>query len=201
MRRLVCVVEGHGDAAAVPVLCHRVLREILERSDWYVDEQPVRTPRSQLVSRGAGVGEGLERAILLACARDPSAVLVLCDADDDCPAHWGPAVRSLVTRRRDLASARAVMASREFESWFLHGRTQVELDRQKITDPEQLPRDAKKALRRFEPSYSPSTDQQRLVRSLDLRRVWRRSDSFDKLVRSLAELTGSNVPRRPVRRS
>lgn len=200
-RRLGCVVEGHGEVRAVPLLCHRVLRELLavpgER--WGVDRDAVRVPKGKLIDLAPGPTRGkprrheLDRALVLLRARGVTASVVVLDRDEDCPA----ALASDVEPQPWPLPTRAVMASREYESWLLWGREAAERARARAPDPEVGPSDAKGALRRLEPDYGPTTDQERLTRTLDLPRVWSRSRSFDKLVRSLAWLTGAPVPGRP----
>jgi hypothetical protein len=205
MRRLVCVIEGHGERDAAPVLCNRVMRGLLHVNDWYVDEDPVRHPRSLLVDeKGAAPRRppnldprGLPRALALAAARDPAAILVLCDADDDCPVTWGPAVPSTVLAKRGPIPARGVMACREYESWLLWAFPAAEQERAKAVNPESAPRDAKKALEKLVPGYTPPTHQLEQTRRLDLAAVWALSDSFDKFVRSIAVLLQVSPPARP----
>jgi len=207
MRRLVCVIEGHGELEAVPVLCNRVMRSLLQVDDWFVDEEPVRQPRSKLVDQSApsprrGVHPlGMNRALALAAARTPTpaGILVLRDADDDCPAAWGPAVPLTVERGGASVGVHAVMASREFESWLLWGFPAGDRDRVKASDPERSPRDAKKALQRLVAGYTPTTHQLAETRRMNLAAAWAASDSFDKLVRSVAALIGKRPPERPTR--
>src|SRR5687768_18396006 len=97
MKRLVCVVEGKGDVEAIPTLCSRVLHW-LGASAWVVDKQAIRQPRTKLVD-GAVRGPAkpckaaeMARILALAAARDPDAVLVLCDSDDECPGAWASSV-------------------------------------------------------------------------------------------------------------
>jgi hypothetical protein len=202
MHRLVCVVEGHGDVAAVPVLCHRVLRKLLAVTDWYVDENPIRLPRSQLVDekqpspKRPPSGQGIERALQLAARRGPRGILVVCDADDDCPAAWGPKVPAQPAESAAIKVA-AVMASREFESWLLWGFSKADRLRVRAANPDRSPRDARSALRRLVGGYSPGSDQADRAAGLDLARAWAGSDSFDKFVRSIAWLSASNLPPRP----
>lgn len=202
MRQIAVVVEGHGDAEAAPVLCRRILLEVLNARDWTVQREGIRQPRSQLVDESVpsparpAHASGLERALAIALARPvpPDAVLILCDADDDCPAAFGRTC-PCECRRRDLTIAvRGVMACREFESWFLWQRRPA---RDTTWDPECSPRDAKGELRSRLSGYTVRIDQVELVRLLKLRSVWSRSDSFDKLVRSIADLIGRKPPTRP----
>lgn len=200
-RRLVCVVEGKGEVEAIPNLCSRILHA-LHVWDWYVDPTPIRQPRGSLVDGRVASpmrpvrAEGFDRAVLLALrSRRADGVLVLCDSDDDCPAAWGP---SAAARISALCRGAAVMAQREYETWLLHG-----LESAADLDPElvERQRDAKKLLRRNHTSYRPSVHQLALTRQLDIHRCWARSDSFDKLVRSIATLTDAHTPPRPPRRA
>jgi hypothetical protein len=177
MKRLVCIVEGKGDVLAWPRLCVRILAH-LGITGWYVDEQPVRQPRSRLVDESKPPGrrtcnpDGLKRALSLALARHPDAVLVSCDADDDCAALWDPSADEVI---RGLGSGAAVMAVREFEGWFLHGRP--------LHGPPESIRDAKGAMRKFIPNYKATTHQAEETRHINVGAVMRSSRSFRRLVK------------------
>src|SRR5687767_7263017 len=98
-RRLVCIVEGKGEVQALPNLCARILVS-LSAHQWFVDKDPIRRPRSQLVdervkSPGRPCREdGVHKALEQAAARHPDAILVTCDADDDCPGSWAASIDS-----------------------------------------------------------------------------------------------------------
>jgi hypothetical protein len=196
-KRIVCVVEGKGEVKAIPNLCARVLK-LLDVSDWYVDPEPIRQPRSRLVDervpsplRPAREG-GFDDAVQLALrSRRANGVLVLCDSDDDCPATWGTVASA---RLGQHCRGAAVMAVREYEAWLLHGLARAASLRAPQIDAK---RDAKGLLRRYVPGYRPNLHQLEITRELDIGRCWARSDSFDKLVRSLAAITGAPVPARP----
>jgi len=69
--------------------------------------------------------EGLRKLILLARqTRKADAVLVLCVADNDCPATWGPDAERVVS---SLSRGGAVMALREYETWLLLNYTDEQL--------------------------------------------------------------------------
>ena len=201
--RIVCIVEGHGENLAAPVLCSRVLRGLLAVEGWYVERDAIRWSRSKIVDesvasprRPAHTRE-LSRALALAAARSPKGVLLLCDADDDCPASFGRPMPTSVPAGRLAIPVRGVMASREYESWLLWARPDAEREKARAADPERAPRDAKKALAALVPGYSPTSHQELLTRAADLGAIWARSDSFDKLVRSIATLVGAAPPKRP----
>src|SRR6266496_6057257 len=84
--RICCVVEGHGDYKATPILIRRVASEIAPEFPIEIP-QPVRVPRSKLTKTNE-----LEKAVLLAVnkALPHGAVLILADSDDDPPRLLGP---------------------------------------------------------------------------------------------------------------
>lgn len=89
----------------------------------------------------------------------------------------------------------AVMAVREYETWLLYAFDDDELAAARITNPSRI-RGAKEKLRRLVPGYKPTTHQLEITRKIDIRRLRRASDSFDKLVRSLATIFGVAAPER-----
>lgn len=197
MKRLVCIVEGQGEVVAVPNLCARII-QYLRVEQWIVDPMPIRQPRARLVDertkspRRPCNTDGIRRAVALAHARPADAVLVLCDADDDCPAVWAPDALKLLTAPVPGA---AVMAQREYEAWLLASYPEEQWKAEKVRDPERI-RDAKGELRKLIPGYLPTVHQLAATRRLDIPRVRARSDSFDKLVRSLGSLCGVAPPPR-----
>jgi hypothetical protein len=196
-RRLVCVVEGKGEVEALPNLCARI-RDYLKAWDWIIDPQPVRQPRGALVDERTSSPrrpcrvDGAGRAVRLALGRPADGILLTCDADDDCPAVWGPSARAVVTQ---AAHGDAVMVVREYEAWLLYAFDDAALAGVGITDPGRI-RGAKEKLRRLVPSYKPTTHQLEITRKIDIERLRRVSDSFDKLVRSLAAIFGVPAPDR-----
>ncbi len=80
--RLACIVEGHGEVQAVPVLLRR-LASALDPTLPLQVEQPIRITKSKLLQ-----ARELERAVELAARKvgGAGAILILLDGDDDCPA-------------------------------------------------------------------------------------------------------------------
>lgn len=188
MKRLVCVVEGHGEVQAMPALCFRIL-QYLKVDGWLVDENPIRQPRSQLVDESVASPKrpcllrGLDRVVALAHARPASAIVVLCDSDDDCAAIWAADVQARVYAAVPL---RAVMAVREFESWLVANEPKA---RESLgSRSAEAVRDAKGILRRAIGEYAPSLDQLPLSRLVDIDLTRTACRSFDKLVRSIEEI-------------
>ncbi len=201
MKRLTCIGEGHGERLALPQLCHSI-RKYLGAENWSIDPEIVRINRSDFVAprlhrRAPTVcnRRGLERAVALARRRPKpaDAVLVLCDADDDCVAEWVKSVHNLPWREIPVIP---VMAMREFEAWLLWNQDMAALREIGVDDPE-AKRDAKGALKGLIPGYAPTTHQLEHVKRLDVAHVRARSRSFDKLVRELAQVFAVTPPPRP----
>lgn len=192
--QIVPIVEGHGDVQAVPIL----LRRIAEQRGAYALEaaRPIRCPRYKIVKE-----HELERVVRLAAVQSdpPAAILILLDAETDCPAELGP---SLLARARatvpDLPVA-VVLAKNEYEAWFLasvetlRGRRGIRKDASPPPDPEEI-RGAKESLEDLlEPgrTYSETVDQPALTALMDLHVTRQRSPSFDKLWRETERLIDS----------
>lgn len=185
------VIEGKGEVGAVPLLVRRICNEILGIFA-VKTSRPVRIARSKLVRPGE-----LERAIRLAQTinQAPGPILVLLDADEDCPAILGPRLKSralAITRDNDLS---VVIPKFEFETWFLSaarslsGLRGLREELQAPPDPEAV-RGAKEWLsRNMVPGkkYSPAVDQAALVAGMDLAAA-RSCASFDRLCREIARL-------------
>lgn len=198
MSRLTCIVEGRGDTSAFPGLCARIIR-YLNAGNWYVDSHAIRYPRGHLVNeqipspRRPSNSEGISRVLDLAATREPDAVLIACDSDDDCPGTWGPHALAEI-RKKDIAGI-AVMSVREYESWLLWNQPEAKRRAAGIGCPETI-RDAKGALARLFPNYLPTLHQLHLTQKIDVARVRKDSDSFDKLVRGLAQIFCTRLPPR-----
>jgi hypothetical protein len=119
---IVPIVEGHGEVAAVPLL----LKSWLRFRRYHNVEVDVAGP-----VRAAGQGAikvahdreselGIEHYLEIALLRGPDAILVLLDADEDCPKILAP---NLLARARTMVPAGypigVVVAKREYEAWFL----------------------------------------------------------------------------------
>jgi hypothetical protein len=184
MKKLIVpIVEGDGEKQAVPALLRRILHEHFEIYD--VEVSPGwKVNRNKMVRPG-----NLENAIQAITKKRTSlgAILVLLDADDDCPALSAPSILRRVTKTTEKPAA-VVFSKREFEAWFLGGIPDF---REALSNPEEI-RGAKEALRNLMPgkTYRPTDDQTRLVSRIDLQFCCQSCPSFDKLVRDVEYLVG-----------
>jgi hypothetical protein len=188
--RISCIVEGHGEVQAVPILLRR-LRDLLAPEVQLEVGVPIRVPRSNLAKQ-----EDLKRYVTLAASQagEDGGVLVLLDADDDLPCELGPRLLKYAKEARSDRRIRVVAAMREFEAWFLaaaeslRGRRDLPADLTAPADPEAI-RDAKGWLTRHMVgrSYRETIDQPALTAMFDIPSA-RRSKSFDKLCRDVESL-------------
>jgi hypothetical protein len=189
--QLVCLVEGKGEVAAVPVLVRRIAAFLDPPLAPQV--MPVRVPRNQLVQPGV-----LEAWVQRSAVATPAqgAVLVLLDSDDDCPAQLGPALLQRAAQARGGIPLAVVLAKREFEAWFiaaaesLKGLRGLSSSLQTPPDPEGI-RGAKEWLSRHMPAnrrYSETRDQPAFTAVFDLDLARQRSDSFEKCFRDIVAL-------------
>jgi hypothetical protein len=190
--RIACIVEGRGDDVAVPVVVHRIAQV---EAPWHtvVAETVVRRDRGLLVQQKhlAADIEFVARKL-----GGKGGILVLFDADDDCPASLGPVMQQWAQAERPDIPIAVVLAMREFEAWFLATAESLRGHRNLPDTIEDHPapetvRDAKGWLTGQMPrpkSYSPSVDQAPLARIFNIERARSRCDSFSKLYREVSRL-------------
>jgi hypothetical protein len=177
---IVPIVEGHAEIGSIPILLRRLgITEVA---------RPFRVKRNKIVKAGE-----LERAVAQAVRdrENASAVLVILDADDDCPAVLGPLLHARCTASTHLPSS-VVLAKRELEAWFLggieslRGKRGISPDATWDRDPEE-PRGAKQRVEEMMlgRSYLDTDDQPALMARLDISAARARCPSLDKLLRDL----------------
>ncbi|HYW11244.1 MAG TPA: DUF4276 family protein [Longimicrobium sp.] len=178
---LIPIVEGHAEVHSIPVLMRRLGIDVA---------RPFRVKRNLVVKPGE-----LERAVVLAVKdRAPAtAVLVLLDADDDCPAQLAPTLLERCAHVTDVPVS-VVFAVRELEAWFLgaieslRGQRGIRHDANYDGDPEAR-RGAKERVEALMAgSYVDVDDQPAMMASFDLETARVRCPSFDKLMRDLGTM-------------
>lgn len=116
MINVTAIVEGDGEVIALPVLLRR-LNEWLT-PEVYVDVgYPIRVRRDRFLNKD----DEFRRHLSLAANKcgDKGWILILFDADDDCPAELG---QKILRRAQSIAPHRkisVVLANREYEAWFI----------------------------------------------------------------------------------
>ena len=184
------IVEGYGEVPAVPVLVRKLGK--LMGIPYVQVGVPFRSKRSHLAQK-----DGLQRVIGRA-REEPgcAAILVLFDADDDCPKEEAPKLLRWAEEAAAPLPCALVMANREYEAWFL-GSLEVLLQMRGISpaqpydgDPE-TKRDAKGELERRLGSdfdYVEKKDQPALTALADWEVVHERCRSFRKMAKEMRRL-------------
>ena len=188
---LTCIVEGHGELEAVPVLVRRIAGELHPGHPVRI-AHPFRVPRTRLIKPGE-----LERSVELAARRigREGGILIVLESDDECPAVLGPELLQRASAVRPDLPMILVLAKREFEAWFLAGAESLRGSRGLASDLDppaepEIIRGAKEWLTaRMTGSrhYVETLDQPALAAIFDLAAA-RRADSFDKLYRDVSRL-------------
>lgn len=191
---IVAIVEGVGDKNAVPSLVRKILQEQLDRYDIGTGKSKVANGRENLVGK-------FEKFVEYAMGENPSAILVLVDADEDCPVELA---RDFV-RRAAAMNAQVpiaiVCAKSEYEAWFICSLSDSAGDGirrnlglpSSVVCPENAEsiRDAKGWLTNRMPRnrrYSPRTDQDDLTHHIAIKLVREKSRSFRRLCDAVREL-------------
>lgn len=188
------IVEGHGEVKAVPPLLRRFATEVYQNFSLEV-LSPYR------LSKGQMLGDGLPKLIAFAARKlrthgGNGAILLITDADDDLPCQIGPILHETMVGAAQGFPCAAVIATREFEAWFLaaakslRNRHGIRPDAIAPPSPETV-RGAKEYLEKHilvdGRSYSPTIDQPALVAAFSFEEA-RQCSSFDKLWRDLDRL-------------
>ena len=183
-----CIVEGHGEVDAVPHLLRRLALCVDPGFVPFIGH-PARVSRSKLVKEGE-----LERTVDLAArsVRPEGGVVILIDADDECPAETGPALQQRARAVVTDIPVSVVIAKHEYEAWLiagarpLAGRRGLPYDLEPHPDPESLT-DAKgwfSGRMQVGRTYRETLDQAALTTQFDLAAA-RAANSFDKCCREV----------------
>lgn len=185
MATVVSIVEGHGEVAAVPILLRR-LTSWVDPSAFLNIGQPIRTKKDRFLRRDEEFSRHLQLASVK--AGEDGWILILLDADDDCPVELARQVIAKASRILARGNFSVVVANREFEAWFLaaagslSGTRGFELAPGTTVDSES-PRDAKGWLsaRMGASGYGETSDQPAFCAEMDIDEAHRNSRSFRKL--------------------
>lgn len=184
------IVEGHSEVESVPVLLRRILNDLEKHT--IKATRPIRVSRYKLVKDGE-----LEKALNMVVRKreNVAAILVLLDADDDCPKELGPKLleRGRKTTDRPIA---VTLAKSEFEAWFLGAKESLREVRG-IKDsaiapenPESI-KGAKEMLTENmegSRSYNEVDDQPALAEEFNMNDTRKKCPSFDKFYRDVINL-------------
>lgn len=186
MIAIASIVEGHGEVRALPILLRRLCNEWPGARGLVEPLAPIRVHGDRFLKND----DEFRRQLVLAAAKcgDGGWILVLLDADDDCPAELAA---SILERARQYAAHRrlsVVIAKREYEAWFIAAASSLDGQREFRCPPGELveaevPRDAKGWMGRHMQggTYREMTDQPAFTACFDLQQAHANSRSFRKL--------------------
>jgi hypothetical protein len=191
------IVEGHGEVKAVPEL----IRRLASAGEIYSIEvlSSIRAHRTDFINP-----DKLAKWLQLARLDGPDAILILFDADDDCPLELVHEMEAKAKTEASPIPLEIVIANREYEAWFLaaieslRGVRGIGPDAEYSGEPEE-PRDTKRRLTQRmigERSYSETADQAALTSIFDLAMAYRRCRSFRRAATAMGRLfhaTGQDV--------
>jgi len=195
MSAIAPIVEGYAEVQSVLVLLRRVLAEC-GHSDVVV-ARPFRVSRTRVVRPNE-----MERATTqtLRSREGVTGVLIVLDADDDCPAGLSPQLRSRAQRVSSVP-VEVVFAVRELEAWFLAAKESlrdykgIRPDASAPPDPEAI-RGAKERLSQNMDgrTYLGAHDQAGFADRMDMNAAQQRSPSFAFFLEAVRRLIGPSGP-------
>ncbi len=182
------IVEGHGDIPAIRVLLQMVVPAADVR-------KPVRCPKTKMLRLGEQAAEINEAEVLRSAqialagtrADRKTVLLVVFDADEDCPRTLGPAITRLLRGRFPERSIYVAMAIREFENWIVGGIEELGVeDPERAGQPKQRLREINSGL------YSETVDQPKLTARVNVDRLRQNSPSFRRLHDFLTQIASED---------
>ncbi|WPB56247.1 DUF4276 family protein [Xylophilus sp. GOD-11R] len=186
MITVVPIVEGDGEVIALPILLRRISDKLTPEISALISP-PIRVQKDRFLNKPLE----FRRHLLLAGAKAGGNgwILILLDADDDCPVKRGAEIASMASNILRHRSISVVMANREYEAWFiaaaksLDGHRNFILQRNQIPADPDRPRNAKGwlAQQMGGRGYNETTDQPAFSARLNLDEAISSSRSFRKL--------------------
>lgn len=128
-------------------------------------------------------------------------VLILLDADDDCPVELSAVIQQKLAQVVSTENVVTVIANREFEAWFIAASNSLVGTRgfalkpeMQVGDPD-LPRDAKGWIGRQMPSnYHEVSDQPAFTAKMSMEEAWISSRSFRHLASEFVRISENLHP-------
>ena len=190
--RVAPIVEGHGEYASIRILLDRIWCEHFN-GDYIEVLKPTRQPKGRLKKE-----DGLANAIRFAREKltnppassesDPALILILIDADNDCPGEWGPRLLEWGKKSASDLDIACVLAVIDYETWFAATaeslKSYLDLPSSFVASVDaEKSRHGKRWVEGLfrGTKYSPTTDQPRMTSAMDLAICREHSPSFNKL--------------------
>ena len=198
MRRLVTLVEGPGDMAAVPVLLHKLLRHN-SVFDWQPGDSMRVGGLIPLRKRLSSFAETLRIKMHSGLCHG---VLVLLDLEDGCPRDEAWALATEFASFGLPYPVCVVFAHREYEEWLVASLPTIAPQTQLLADglTRNYPIEGKRGVKEWLTSnmprgsiYKETTHQEEFTRSLDIS-LAQECRSFRRLVKAFDEVINQEAP-------
>jgi hypothetical protein len=197
MISVVSIVEGDGEVAALPVLLRR-LGEWLTPDKVLSIGRPIRVRREQFLNREDIFCKQL--AVAASMCPEPGWILILLDADDDCPSDLAEVIHERAAAVVPGRNISVVLANREYEAWFIAAAASLD-GKRGFASPALVPdaesvRGAKQWVSKQirQGAYHEVVDQPALSAHMDLQQAHDNSRSFRKLCGDWTNLMGMVAP-------
>jgi Domain of unknown function (DUF4276) len=122
------IVEGHAEVKAVERLLHRIWNEVVGGPDRLQVLEPFRPKRDQVLQAdGVALGREVQKAVIKLQVKrqrevgSTGLVLLLFDAEKECPARLGPQLLQTACSTRPDVPIACVLANQMFENWVIAG--------------------------------------------------------------------------------
>ena len=200
MPKLIPVMEGHGEVEALSFLMRRVLQDRFVRYDVNIGSGPrgsVRAPgRGQLEK---DLGKYLRHA---KGKPDCAGILVLIDADKDCPLELAEKLRSQCGDSGVNVPVEIVCAKEEYEVWFLASidtiRSQAIIPTnsmpENLVETQSSPKSWLTHNMPLGKAYKPTLHQEPFTAHINLQMAYDNSRSFRRLCHALEQLLDAIAP-------
>ena len=193
-RNIIAIVEGAGDKDAVQLLIRRILEERFAIYDILVSRPKVANGKPNLIKNFV---KFVKYAMIEGCA----AILVLLDADRDCPVELARCLALKASALNAPIPIAVACAASEYEAWLVCSlsaqegngiRRRLEIP-SSVACPEDVEsiRDAKAWLTNQmlrDRAYKETADQVALTQYIAIKAVHERSRSFRRLCHAVQEL-------------
>ncbi len=193
-KKISLIVEGEGEEKAAPALINRLLRDHFQRYDIFTNTPKKAKGRNNLMALG-----GFEYYID-ACLKfdyQIDGILVLLDADDDCPVQLAKGFYERIEQKYVPVPIFLVCAKCEYEAWFL-ANVDALIENGYLTPDASYPidkieekRGVKEWLSANMPEgrrYKETIDQAKMTSLIHIGITQKWSDSFQHLTSSLGKL-------------
>jgi Domain of unknown function (DUF4276) len=198
--RVAPIVEGDGEFACVRILLQRVWYEMLG-GEYISVVQPVKEHRAGIVKEDV-----LRKAVRSAALKlkkpptsnDPALVLILIDANKDCPRELGPKLLEIARQVYPVTDVACILAKVEYETCFAAAADSLSeyFDLSSHPPASEAPEEARHGKawveQRFRKTkqrskYTEPRDQPAMTSAMNLNLCRQWSPSFDKLCRDLEQ--------------